>query len=118
MKITEDKGSKVTQERVDKLVERFGKKVELREKDGKKEMRLQKLDELRAAFEEEGKFLFIKGEEITDKFAEKVKTDDPAAKPKTIDRPIHHNSFNQVNLIKPPGGDSVRDVLEKTVKAV
>ena len=117
-KVSEEKNSRLTQERLDKLVGRFGKKVEVREKDGKKEMRLQRLDELRAAFEEEGKFLFIKGEEITDKFVEKVKNDDPTAKPKTIERPIHHNSINHANLIKPPGGESVRDVLEKTIKAV
>jgi hypothetical protein len=118
VKIGTEKADKLTPERVEKLVERFGKPVEIREKDGRKEMRLRRLDELRAAFEEEGKFHFIKGEEITDKFVKSLKSDDPAVKPKTVEFPIHHNSFNHENFIKPPGGTSVADVLERTVRAV
>ena len=103
VKVGSEKGDKVTPERVKALVDRFGKSVELREKDGRQEMRLKRLDELAASFEEAGKFILIKGEEITDKFK---------------NLPIHHNSMNQVGFIKPPGGDSVVDVLERTMRAV
>jgi len=96
--------SDMRQESLDKLIARFGKdRVELRQAGGRTEMKLRTLEDVRAQFEERDAFLFIKGEEITDKF-EKL--------------PIHHNSINHANLIKPPGGDSVRDVLEKTLRAV
>jgi hypothetical protein len=102
----------VLPEHVEDLVRRFGvKAVDLRETAGLKEMRLHTLAELRKQFEEPGKFLFIHGEEITDKFMEKVGE-------KSVERPIHHGSFNHVGFIPPPGGTSVRDVLERTVAAV
>ena len=94
----------LTQARVDVLIKRFGKEaVEIRNHKGGKQMRLQTLEEIRKRFEEPGRFLLIEGEEITDQFKGK---------------PIHHNSMNQTNLIKPTGGTSVRDVMEKTVRAV
>ncbi len=86
------------------LVEKFGKDaVEIREKDGVREMRLKTLEELRKRFESPGGFLFIQGEEITDKY---------------LALPIHHNSMNHTHFIKPPGGASVREVLERTIAAV
>jgi len=96
------KTDRLTPERLEKLTEQFPGKVEVREKDGKREMRLKRLDELRSAFEEEGKFLLVKGEEITDQFEKK---------------PVHHGLVNNASLIKPPGGKSVKEVLERTVKA-
>ncbi len=94
----------VKPEAVDALVARFGKgAVELRGADGEKEMRLQTLEELRKRFEEPAKFIFIKGEEITDKY---------------LALPIHHNSMNHTHFIPPPGGGSVREVLERTIAAV
>jgi hypothetical protein len=102
----------VLPEHVDDLVRRFGAgAVDLREKAGAKEMRLHTLVELRKQFEEPGKFLLIQGEEISDKFMERVGGKD-------VERPIHHGSFNHVHYIPPPGGTSVRDVLEKTIVAV
>jgi hypothetical protein len=86
----------VLPEHVDDLVRRFGAgAVDLREKAGAKEMRLHTLAELRKQFEEPGKFLFIHGEEITDKFMERVGGKD-------VERPIHHGSFNHVHLIPAP----------------
>ena len=85
------------------LLDKFGKSVELRERSGAKEMRLKTLDELRAAFEEPGRFLFIPGEEITDDYARK---------------PVHHNVLNHSHLLKPTGGSSVREILERTMAAV
>jgi hypothetical protein len=93
------------------LVKRYGSAVEVREKDGAKEMKLKTLSELRKMFEEPEKFLFIQGEEISDKFVEKVDG-------KNVTFPIHHNSMNHSHLIPAPGGTSVRDVLERTVAAV
>jgi hypothetical protein len=99
-------------EHVDALVRKFGASaVTLREKDGASEMRLVTLAELRKRFEEPDKFLFIHGEEITDKVLEKVDG-------KSVERPIHHGSFNHAGLIRPPGGDTVRELLERTIAAV
>lgn len=84
------------------LLDKFGKSVELRERGGVQEMKLKTLDQLRAAFEEKDRFLFIKGEEITDEHNK---------------RPIHHGAVNNSGLIAPPGGASVREVLERTVRA-
>jgi hypothetical protein len=90
---------------VQALVERFGaKQVEWREREGGNEMRLRTLEELRARFEDRG-FLFIQGEEITD-----------AIGPKRA--PLHHNSMNHSHVIRPVGGDSMREAMEKTLLAV
>ncbi|HEV3028916.1 MAG TPA: histidinol-phosphatase [Planctomycetota bacterium] len=99
-------------EHVEDLVRRFGASaVTLREKAGVREMRLHTLADLRNRFEEPDKFLFIHGEEITDKVMEKIDG-------KSVERPIHHGAFNHVGLIQPPGGQSVREVLERTIVAV
>jgi hypothetical protein len=112
--VSDEKASRLTPERLASLVERFGGQVEVREKDGRREMRLKRLDELRRMYEEEGRFLLIRGEEITDRFLEKPSSGTGRA----MEHPIHHNSINHVNLIKPPGGGSVREVLERVVHAV
>jgi hypothetical protein len=102
----------VTPEHVAELQKKFGEaEVELREKDGAREMRLKTLGELRKKFEDPGRFLFIHGEEITDKFLEKVQG-------KLVEKPIHHGSVNHVHLIPPSAGGNVRDVLERTIAAV
>jgi hypothetical protein len=90
---------------VQALVERFGaKEVEWREREGGNELRLRTLQELRPRFEDRG-FLFIQGEEITDAIGAKR-------------APLHHNSINHSHLIRPVGGDSMREAMEKTVTAV
>ena len=102
----------VLPEHVEDLVRRFGASaVGLREQGGLRELRLHTLTELRRQFEEPGRFLFIPGEEITDKFVETVDG-------KSVDHPIHHGAFNHVHLIPPTHGTSVRDVLERTVEAM
>ena len=51
---------------VDKYLKRFGEDwVETRERDGKKEVRLKRLDEYRSLFEEPEKFLIVQAEEIS-----------------------------------------------------
>ncbi|HZE96443.1 MAG TPA: histidinol-phosphatase [Planctomycetota bacterium] len=111
VKVGPGKG-RVPPEHLADLARRFGAAtVELREKAGLSEMKLKTLTELRRRFEEPGRFLFIHGEEITDKFMEQVGG-------KEVERPVHHGSFNHVDLIPPPHGASVREVLERTMAAV
>jgi len=104
--------AEATPEHVAELQKKYGESaVELREKGGAKEMKLKTLSQLRKQFEEPDRFLFIPGEEISDKFVEKVNGKD-------VTRPIHHISMNHDELINPPGGTSVRDVLDRTIAAV
>jgi len=99
-------------EHVEDLVRRYGASaVVTREKGGIRELKLTTLSEFRRRFEEPDRFLFIHGEEITDKFVEQVGG-------KAVEHPIHHGSFNHVHLLPPPGGTSVRNVLERTIDAV
>lgn len=91
---------RITPERLDALRARFGARVVTRFKDGRFEMRLRTLDEVRAEFERPGKFLMIRGEEISDWAAK---------------RPVHHGLLNLPRQIAPPGAASVRELLEKTV---
>jgi hypothetical protein len=102
----------VPPEHVAELQKRFGvDAVDLRDLETGRQMKLKTLRQLRHQFEEPDRFLFIPGEEITDRFMEKVDG-------KSVEKPIHHNSINHAGLIPPPGGTSVRDVLERTVAAV
>ncbi|MCZ6597703.1 MAG: hypothetical protein O7B99_08705, partial [Planctomycetota bacterium] len=95
---------RLTKERVNELRERFGDTAVLeRMLDGTRAMRLKTLDELRAQFEEPGVFLFLQGEEITDSFE---------------DRPVHVNGLNLGQLIRPQGGTSLRDTMQRNVDAV
>ena len=71
--------------------------------DGGRELRLATLGELRGRFESPGRFVLLTGEEISDAFA---------------GRPIHHNALNLGRRIEPPGGDSVQDVLRRTMRLV
>ena len=82
--------------------ERFGKEwVDQRTTDGKLEIRLKKLDEIRSLFRED--FLLIAAEEITSAFEGK---------------PIHINASNVKERIAPQKGTDVRDVIRKTMRAV
>jgi hypothetical protein len=66
-------------------------------------VRLLTLEELSARFEEPGRFLFIPGEEITDRIA---------------GLPLHHNAVNNDRVIPPTGGASIREAMERTIAAV
>src|SRR5690606_24632135 len=85
--------------------ERFGEDfVETRTgADGKVEVRLKRLDEIRAVLEEPGRFLLIPAEEISDRY-EKL--------------PIHINATNVGEAIRPQGGGSVREVMRNNLRAV
>ncbi|MCR9247887.1 MAG: hypothetical protein NXI31_22895 [bacterium] len=84
--------------------ELFGRDwVEMRERDGKQEVRLRRLDEYRPLLEQPGQFLLIQSEEITDAFEKK---------------PIHINATNVQEKITPQHGHSVRDVMRNNLRAV
>ncbi len=77
--------------------------VEERAAEGKREVRLKPLSEFRHLFEEPNRFLMIQSEEISDSFARK---------------PIHINVANIRELVKPQGGTSMVDVMQRNVDAV
>lgn len=87
-----------------KYLSRFGERwVEQRNVSGAREVRLKMLSEFRGLSEEPGRFLMIQSEEITGRF---------------LSAPIHVNATNIRELIKPPEGRSVVEVMQKTVDAV
>ncbi|GIW93333.1 MAG: hypothetical protein KatS3mg110_1374 [Pirellulaceae bacterium] len=83
---------------------RFGDAwVETRERDGKVEVRLKRLEEYRTLFEKPGQFLLLEAEEITDSFQR---------------YPIHVNANNLQEYIRPQGGGSVREVMANNLRAI
>ena len=81
----------------------WGKWVETRERNGRLEARLKTLPEFRSRLEVPGKFLMIQGEEVTDRW-------------KTA--PVHMNATNLKTLIKPSGGNSVYEVMQRNMNAL
>ena len=77
--------------------------VASRTTNGVEEIKLKTLDDFRTLFEEPSSFIFVKGEEITDKFN---------------NQPLHLNGVNLVEKIEPQGGASVREVLQNDLNAV
>ncbi len=97
-------GTRLTEARVAALRERFGADaVELREGAGGPEMRLKRLDELKARFERPGAFLLIPGEEVTDS---------------AQDRPVHINGLNLAGLVRPRGGATVAEAAQANLDAI
>ena len=95
-----DAKKRLTPERVEQLKSIFGADaVVLREVDGKQEMRLKTIDELKALFDEPGKFLIALGEEVTSR--------------------VHINGLNLRERIAPtPPSSSPAYVMKKVVKEV
>ena len=109
--VSEDGTGRLKPAELDGLIEAFGESaVELRERDGKREMRLLTLKELRERFEKPDDFLFVQGEEITTSFRSEGET--------PISYPVHVNAVNITSLLAPPTGDSVIDVMNRCVDAV
>ncbi|MGE0759862.1 MAG: hypothetical protein AB7F89_00235 [Pirellulaceae bacterium] len=77
--------------------------VETRNQDGMPEVRLRGLDEFRGMFEESEKFLMVQAEEITDHFGS---------------LPVHINATNLVELIRPQGGQTLRETIANNLIAV
>jgi hypothetical protein len=88
----------------EQYVREFGKDwIEEREVGGELEVKLKTLEEFRHLFEEPERFIFIKGEEITDRFGPK---------------PVHMNGMNLVEYIPPQGGDTVTNTIQNNLDAV
>ena len=80
---------------------RFGEAwVDERQRDGKLQIRLKRLDEFAPLFED---LLLIPAEEVTSSFQSK---------------PIHINASNVASKVDPQKGESVQDVIRKTMRAV
>ena len=77
--------------------------VQHRTDSGKTLVKLKTYNEYRGRFEEKGKFLILKAEEITDSFE---------------DKPIHMNVTNIEHKITPKGGNSVSEVLQNNINEV
>ena len=84
-------------------IERFGDDWVETSHDSLFMVRLKTLEEFRSLFEEEGEFILIQSEEISDRFESK---------------PIHLNATNIQERIDPQGGASLREVLQNNVDAV
>lgn len=77
--------------------------VETRGEIGGREVKLKTLEEYRNLFETPDEFIFINGEEITDRFER---------------HPIHMNGVNLVEHIDPVGGTSIQAVMQNNLNAV
>ncbi len=89
---------------LEKYRERFGEDwVEVRGEGESEEVRLKTLDELRAEFEEEGSFLLVEAEEITDRFER---------------HQVHINALNLEEVIPPQKGTSVVETVRNNLRMV
>lgn len=87
-----------------RYLQRYGEGwVETRGEVGQREVKLKTLEEYRNLFEARGEFIFINGEEITDRFER---------------HPIHMNGVNLVEHVPPRGGASIGEVLQNNLNAV
>ncbi|NNE77197.1 MAG: histidinol-phosphatase [Pricia sp.] len=77
--------------------------VEYKKDSGRTNVKLKTFEQYRDRLEEEGKFLIIPSEEITDKFE---------------DKHIHMNATNIQEKIEPQGGNSVSEVLQNNLNQV
>lgn len=95
----------IYQEGFEKYLNKYGEEwVNYREDStGRLEVKLKTLEEYRPLFEEEGKFLIIESEEVTDQFDSK---------------PIHMNLTNVQELVEPQGGTSVANVMQRNLDKV
>lgn len=77
--------------------------VKTRQREERLEVRLKTLQEFRSKLEAPGKFLLIQGEEVTDRWR---------------NAPVHMNATNLKTLIKPQGGNSVLEVMQRNMDAL
>jgi len=70
---------------------------------GRLEVRLKRFDEYAVRVAESGRFLVLQAEEITDHFES---------------RPVHLNAINVREIVRPQGGTSIADVLQRNIDAV
>jgi hypothetical protein len=93
------------QQRFREYQEKFGKDWVVYKTDsaGLINVKLKTLAEYRPLFEEKDKFLIMEAEEITDQYQKK---------------PIHIGAVNIKELVKPQGGNSVAEVMQRNLDAV
>jgi hypothetical protein len=109
--VSEDGSSRLSPKELDGLIAAFGEEaVQLRTTEAGREMRLLTLPELRQRFEVPGEFLFIQGEEVTSHFR--------STGEKPVNYPVHINAVNIEAYIAPRGGESVSDLLNKSLEAI
>ncbi|MBA3315302.1 MAG: hypothetical protein M3552_09885 [Planctomycetota bacterium] len=87
----------------DKLKAKFPDWVEERETEGRLEVRLRRFDEVSERIAVPDEFLLIQGEEISDKYES---------------YPIHMNASHVREVLKPRGGNSVHEVMQRNLDAV
>ena len=96
--------SPIRREVFDNYLRKYGEEWVIYKREGEDlSVQLKTLAEYRGLFEEEGEFLIIKAEEITDSYDKK---------------PIHINASNIQSKIEPRGGKSLVDVMQNNIDAV
>lgn len=93
------------QKRFEEYLQKFGKDWVVYRTDsaGQISVKLKTLAEYKPMFEEEGKFLIMQAEEISDSYSGK---------------PLHIGAVNIRDIVRPQGGSSVTDVLQRNLDAV
>ncbi|MFC1499795.1 histidinol-phosphatase [Candidatus Zixiibacteriota bacterium] len=98
-----DRG-RFSNQQLEDLRSRFGREwVVTRMRDGRLEMKLKTLDEVKAFFEEPGEFLYIDGEELGDSAEGK---------------PLHFNALNLAEHIPVQGGSTITENIERNLAAI
>ena len=104
-------GGRLTPDHVELLAGKFGEDaVRLRggEQGASQQMKLATLDELRDRFERQGDFILVPGEEITSHLTQE----------NGPNLPVHINGVNLQEYVAPRGGETVVDIMNKTMAAV
>lgn len=86
-----------------RYLEKYGADWVEYQEDTSLQVRLKGLEEYRSKFEEQGHFLILKSEELTDRFG---------------DKPVHLNATNIKELIEPQHGNSVTEIMQNNIDAV
>jgi len=87
-----------------KYLDKYGEEVQYREDSaGRIEVRLKTLPEYAPMFEVEGEFLIIQSQELSDSYDKK---------------PLHMNVTNIQEKIEPQGGNSISDVMQRSLDKV
>lgn len=95
--------SRIYEEGFDRYLKKYGEEwVTFKRDTGRIQVRLKTYDEYRTLFEDEN-FLVIRSEEVSDRFEGK---------------PMHMNATNVQHVIKPQGGNSMAELMQRNVDAV
>ncbi|MCB0278835.1 MAG: histidinol-phosphatase [Calditrichaeota bacterium] len=95
--------SPIRQKGFENYLAKYGRDwVIYREDTGRVSVKLKTLAEYRSLFEENGRFLIIQGEELSDSYDKK---------------PLHMNINNLKNYVEPQHGNSVAEVLQNNINA-